>query len=128
MLKIRKSNPGLYHSMMVFGVMDITLGLNFFFSTPTFDPYGIPKIVPAMVFTILGVGQLLSLNAFHNLKMARIITAISLGFMFFWGLGNTQQFFDGKASLQLPILYVSLSILQVLSLIESPVNRMTERE
>lgn len=125
---IRKTHPGLYRSLMVLGATGIALGLNFLFSTPTFNPYGIPKGVVGAVFMLLGVGQVAALNVFHSLRMVRIVLAVSVGVMFFWGLSNAQQFFDGRASLQLPILYVALSLLQVPLLIESPVNPMTEKK
>lgn len=125
---IRKTHPGLYRSLMVFGATGVALGLNFLFSTPTFNPYGINKAVIGAVFMTLGVGQVAALNVFHNLRMVRIVLAVSLGVTFFWGLSNAQQFFAGRASLQLPILYVALALLQLPLLIESPVNPMTEKK
>lgn len=124
---LRTSNPGLYHSLLLFGAVNTALGANLFLTTPTFNPYGIPKDFIGAIFTILGAGQLIALG-YHDLRLVRKVSAVSVGFMFFWGLTNTQQVFAGKASLQLPILYIALALLQILRLTESPVNPMTERK
>ena len=113
---------------MTIGIMGIALALNFWFSTPTFNPYGISKNVIGVVFFILGITQIVFLNVLHDLRIVRITLATSVSWMFFWGVSNAQQFFAGNASLQLPILYVTLSIMQIPLLLESPVNPMTEKK
>lgn len=126
-VRIRLTHPGLFHSLMTLSVMHLGLAVNFWISNPTFNPYGISKNIIGVVFFLLGVSQQVFLNVFRNLRMVRIGLAASLTFMFFWGLSNTQQFFAGNASLQLPILYLALAVLQIPLLIESPVNPMTKR-
>lgn len=127
-VKIRNTHPALYRALMVLGFMGIALGFNFWFSSPTFNPYGIPKNIIGIIFFILGLSQIVFLNVLHDLRMVRLNLAFSVSWMFFWGVSNAQQFFAGNASLQLPILYVTLSILQIPLLMESPVNPMTEKK
>lgn len=124
---IRKSHPALYRSIMTVGCMGIALALNFWFSRPTFNPYGVPKEIIGCVFFVLGLSQVVFLNLFHKLKLVRITLAVSIVFMLFWGGSNTIQFFAGNASLQLPILYLALAVIQLPWLIESPINPMTEK-
>lgn len=123
---IRKTHPGLYHAIMTLGVMGVALGFNFWFSNPTFDPWPGKNIV-GVVFFLLGISKLVFLNLVRNLRMVRILMATAISFMFFWGLTNTQQFFAGNASLQLPILYMALSILQLPLLVEPPINPVTAK-
>lgn len=127
-VKIRDTHPGLYHSMMTLSVMHVALAVNFWGSNPTFNPYGIPKNLIGVVFFVLGVSQFVFLNLFRDLRKVRLGLAVSLTFMFFWGLSNAQQFFAGKASLQLPILYVALAVLHIPLLVESPVNPYSRRD
>lgn len=127
-VEIRKTHPALYRAIMVLGFMGVALALNFWFSNPTFNPYGISKDIIGVVFFTLGLSQIVFLNIFHDLRMVRLNLAVSISWMFFWGVSNAQQFFAGNASLQLPILYVTLSIMQIPLLMESPVNPMTEKK
>lgn len=125
---IRKSHPALYRAIMTFACMSFALAVNFWFSRPTFNPYGIPKEYIGVVFAMIGTSLIIFLNFFRDLRLVRITLAVSVSFMFFWGLSNAQQFFAGNASLQLPILYVAMSLLQIPLLIEPPVNPMTEKK
>lgn len=127
-VNIRKSHPALYRALMTLACMGMALAINFWFSKPTFNPYGVPKEYVGVIFFLLGFSQIVFLNLFHDLRMVRITLAISVSFMFFWGVSNSQQFFAGNASLQLPILYVTISIMQIPLLIESPINPMTEKK
>lgn len=124
---IRKTHPGLYRSLMSLSFMNMALAVNFWYSTPTFNPYDIPKNIIGWVFFLFGIVLIFFLNVWRDLRIIRIILAISISFMFFWGCSNAEQFFAGKASLQLPILYVTLAFLQIPLLTESPVNPMTEK-
>jgi len=126
-MQIRKSHPALYRTLMALGLMSIALAGNFWFSKPAFNPYGIPKELIGVVFFLIGLSLIVFLNLFHDLRWVRLTLAFSIGFMCFWGISNTQQFFAGNTSLQLPILYVALSIMQIPLLIESPINTMTEK-
>jgi hypothetical protein len=113
---------------MTLGVMSIALAINFWTSNPTFNPYGFDKNVIGGVFFTLGFSKLVFLNVLRDLRLVRIILAASISFHFFWGASNAQQFFAGKASLQLPILYIALAVLQMPLLVEAPVNPMTEKK
>lgn len=127
-LNLRKSHPGLYHSIFTVAAMGIALAVNFWFSKPTFNPYGIDRHVIALVFALIGASQFVFLVLVRDLRMVRLMLAVSLSWMMFWGLSNSQQFFAGRASLQLPILFITVSILQIPLLIESPVNPFTEKK
>lgn len=127
-VRIRATHPALWRSIMTLSLMSAGLAVNFWTSNPTFNPYNIPKDLIGVIFFVLGAGQFVVLNVLHDLRKVRRALAVSLGFILFWGLSNTQQFFAGKASLQLPILYVTLAALYFFLLIESPVNPMTRRE
>lgn len=127
-VRIRNTHPALYRSILILAIMSMALAVNFWFSNPTFSPLGIPKNAVGAIFILLGVSQFLFLNVFHNLRMVRLILAVSLGWFCFWGLINTIQFFAGNASLQLPILYVFLAVLHAPLLVEPPVNTTTQRD
>lgn len=124
---IHKRHPNLYYMITVFCFLNIALGFNFYFSQPTFDPLHIHKNVIGTIFMVLGVSKLLFLNVSRNLKVLRALMAFGVGLLFFWGLANTQQFFAGKSSLQLPLLYLALSFLQFPMLIEPAVNPVTQK-
>lgn len=127
-VNLRKSHPGLYHSILTVGCMGVALACNFWFTRPTFNPYGIDKNIIGTVFAVIGLSQIVFLVVARDLRMVRLTLAISVGWMLFWGLSNTQQFFAGKSSLQLPILFLVISALQFPLLVESPVNPFTEKQ
>lgn len=127
-VRIRSTHPGLYHSIMTLSIMSVALGINFWISNPTFNPYGIPKDLIGLIFFLLGASQLFFLNILRDLRKVRLGLAVSLGFILFWGVSNTQQSFAGNASWQLPILYITIAALHIPFLIESPVNPMTRRD
>lgn len=124
-VSIRESHPNMYKLLMIIAFMFIALAINLYFSKPTFRPYGLQKEVIATVYLFLGVGKIVFLNLYHNLKMVRLIMAIATAFMLFWGLSNTQQSLAGKASFQLPILFVTLALLNLALLLEPSSNPMT---
>lgn len=126
-VEIRTTHPALYRALMTLGCMGIALALNFWLSNPTFNPYGVSKNIIGVIFFTLGLTLIVFLNILHDLRMVRLNLATSISWMFFWGVTNAQQFLSGNASLQLPILYVTLSILQIPLLMESPVNPMTKK-
>lgn len=127
-LNLRKSHPGLYHSIFTVACMGIALAVNFWFSKPTFNPYGIDRHVISLIFALIGGFQMVFLVLVRDLRMVRFMLAVSLSWMFFWGLSNSQQFFNGRASLQLPILFITVAIMQIPLLVESPVNPFTEKK
>lgn len=123
---IFKTHPNLYISITIMAVMFIALAINFFSFKPTFSPYGLSNHLIGAVFLTLGIGKLVFLNLYRNLKLVRIIIAVGMAFLLFWGISNTQQAFAGKASFQLPILLVSLAALQFPLLVEPTVNPITK--
>lgn len=125
---IRKSHPNLYYTIMIIAFVCIAEGFNFLFSTPTFKPYDISNDLIGSVFLILGVSKIVFLNLYRNLLLARVVVALSSGFLLFWGITNTQQFFLGKASLQLPIFIVGLALVQLRTLSEPSVQPMTMKK
>lgn len=124
-ISLRKTHPNLFIALNILALTSVALALNFYFSKPTFNPYGIDKEIVAAVFFILGISQLIVLTVYHNLKLVRLAVATSVGILLFWGISNTQQGFQGKASFQLPILYIALALLQIPLLIEPRTNPMT---
>ncbi len=112
---------------MVLAVMSLALALNFWTSSPTFNPFDINKNLIGAVFLMLGVWHLVFLNLVHSLRLVRIGSALSIFFLSAWGLGNAQQSLAGKASFQLPILYLALAALHYFQLLEPPVNPMTKK-
>jgi hypothetical protein len=125
---VRKSHPSLYHLIMAVATGSIALGVNFWTSNPTFNPYGWSHHWIGVVFFIIGTAQALFLNIWRDLRLVRIALMLSSAFYVFWGGTNTQQFFNGNASLQLPIMFMIVAAVQALLLLEAPVNPMTEKD
>lgn len=121
-VSVRETHPTLYRVLMIIAIMFIALAVNLYFGKPTFNPYGLSKEVVGLVFLVLGVSKIVFLNLYHNLRLVRLIMAVSAAFMMFWGVSNSQQSFAGKASFQLPILYVTLAILNLFLLVEPASN------
>lgn len=126
-VSIRESHPNMYRVLMIIAVMSIALAINLYFTKPTFTPYSLSNVLIASIFLGLGVSQVILLNLYRNLRMVRLTTAFSVSFMMFWGVSNTQQSFAGKASFQLPILLISLAILQIPLLVEPVANPLTKK-
>lgn len=125
---IYRTHRNLYMVLMTLAVMNVALLLNFYRTNPTFNPYDIDRRIIGSVFGVLGVGQIVFLNFYRNLRLVRGTLALSMSFTLFWGVSNTEQSFAGRASFQLPILYVALAALQLWLLVEpatNPVSRKT---
>lgn len=123
-VNLRKTRRGLYRSITSVAVVEVLLAVNYWWYTPTFNPYGIDKSIVAIGFGVLGLGQLVFLNFWHNLPKLRFAQMLSTGFTFAWGIGNTQQVFDGRASWALPVLLGGFCVWQILNMIEPPANPM----
>lgn len=121
-IKLQDSHPNLYRGIMVFAFIGIALGFNFFFTNPTFQQYGIDKNIIGAIFMALGVGKIVFLNFFRSVKIVRGFMAASVGFKMFWAVGTSLTFFTGQTSLQLFILYIGLSILELFLLVEPFTN------
>lgn len=127
-VNLRKSHPTLYRGIMWFAIFALAMAWNYFFRKPTFTPYGIPKEVIGGTFLFLGMTLVILLNVFRNLRLVRIVMALSSGFVLFWGISNTQQAFANTASFALPITLIYVAGRLMTDLIESPVNPMTRRK
>lgn len=123
---IRLSHPNLYRSIMTFALMDIGLGMNFLLTNPTFNAYGLDKVVPGVIFFTLGFSKVVFLNFSRNLKIVRILMTAEIIFMIIWGVGTSITFFQGRTSLQLFVLYVGFAVLETFLLIEPIVNPLSE--
>lgn len=124
-VNVKFSHPNLYRSIMVFALMYVGLGLNFILTNPTFNPYHIPKQITGSIFLSLGLGKLIFLTLKHNLKAVRVLMALQIVFIIFWGIGTSITFFQGRTSLQLFVLYIGLAFLEYFVLIEPYWNPLT---
>jgi hypothetical protein len=97
-------------------------------TTPTFEPYGWSNKWVGGIFFVVGATQIVFLNWWRDLRIIRLASATSMAWYLIWAGANTQQFFNGKASLQLPICLVGLAVVRFPLVVESPVNPMTERK
>lgn len=125
-VSLRHTHPNMYRVLMVTAIACILLATNLYLTTPTFKPYGISKTIIASVFLFLGVSKIIFLNLYHNFRLVRLMAAASVAFLMFWGLANSQQSFAGKASFQLPTLYIALAVLEfIFGLLEPASNPLT---
>lgn len=125
---VRKSHPNLYYSLMLYAIASVALGINFLVFTPTFLVYHLPNVVWSIVFLTLGIGKIVLLNFYRNARLLRLFLAAAVAFFLFFSVGTAEPFFEGKGSLQLPILYVMFAFLQVPLLMEPFINPWTQRE
>lgn len=123
---IRYSHPNLYKGILTFAVINIALGFNFWFANPTFNPYNIDKTIIGTIFFVLGFGETVFLILPLRIKMIRLLMALNIGFILFWGIGTSITAFQGITSFQLFILYTGLAALQLWQLLEPVINPMTE--
>lgn len=126
-VNLRITHPNLYYLVMAFGFTYIALGLNFFFTMPTFNPYGIPYPIVGALFLTLGVAKLVFLNVVRRLTVVRLLMALEVALALWWGIGASITFFQGRTSLQLPILYAGLSFIEAFLLLEPFVNPLTKK-
>lgn len=126
-IDIRKTHPNLYWLVTILAVTDIALGLNFIFLNPTFPIYAGPNDLWGGIFLVVGFSKLVSLNLYRRLRLVRAIMAFEVTYMMFLALGTTQPFIEGVGSLQLPIVYVSLSAIQIPLLLEPFINPWTDK-
>lgn len=112
-VSIRKSHPASWFTIMVVGAGSVAWAFNFWTSNPTFNPYSVSKNVIGVVFFALGFGQLFFLNVYQSRRMTWILVLTSIIWMSFWGFANTEQFRAGNASLQLPIAFLIVALIQI---------------
>jgi len=123
---VRDTHPLLFRTYLTFGLVSVGLGLNFLFTTPTFNPYHLDKMLVGTTFLILGLAQIVFLTAFRRIALLRLALAANIAFEVFWGIGASFTYFQGLSSLQLTVLYLGLAFLEFWLLIESPVT-LTEK-
>lgn len=126
-VSIRKTNPNLYLSVMMFALTNVALGFNFLLTTPTFLQFDIPKNAIGWTFMILGISLIVFLNFWRNLKIVRALLIASVAFYLFWGIGTSQTFFQGKSSLQLLILYFGMAFRLIPLILEPFTNPVTDK-
>lgn len=124
---IRKTHPNLYRGITILAITFIALGINFILATPTFAPLNLPYTAVGTLFLALGVTKLIFLNFIRIVKLIRVVMAFEIGVMFVWAWFNTQQFWSGNASLQLPIAYMAISLFEICLLVEPAFNPVTEK-
>jgi len=125
-MNLRRSHPNLFKLYLVYALTCIALGVNFLFSTPAFDPIGISKQIPGVVFLALGLAQLVYLTVFRSAVGLRAVMALIIAAMFFWCGVLVADFFRlHQTSLQLPIVYLALGALGYPLMAEPPTNPTT---
>jgi hypothetical protein len=126
-IKISDTHPAMYRTIRSVSILNVCLAINFWVWTPAFKPFNIPNELVGVIFFVLGVSQLIFLIFVPNLLMTRRLLG---GFVFFnlvWGVLNAQQWYDGPASLQLPLYIVGLAVVIRPWITEPAVNPMTEK-
>lgn len=124
---LRMSNPEMYRDIMLWSIISVGFAINFWNSHPTFNPFGIPKTIVGIIFFMFGGLGLVFLNVFRDLKKIRLLIVFAFIWYFVWGIVNAQQWHEGRASLQLPIAFLGMSVAQFLILLKPPVNPMSEK-
>lgn len=124
-LIVRFTNPTLYRSVMAHAWICISLALNFWNYDPTFHPFGIKNGLIGWIFFVLGLLSFLFLNIIHSLRMVRILLVCLFVVYFLWGIANAEQWHKGDASLQLPIIYLGLSIWAFILVLAPPMLGMS---
>lgn len=112
---------------MIIAGLCLFQAFNFWTSNPTFNPWGVSRHLVGVVFFVIGMAHLLVVNLLRDMDRIRQTQIASLILMGVWGLSNCQQWLQGKASLQLPGLYVALAALHVAMRLESLVNLTTKK-
>lgn len=128
-MNLKRSHPNLYKAYLVYAFLCISLGLNFIFLNPTFDPLDISKQVPGYIFLLLGVATLFFLRVYRNATWLRVTMASIITVMFFWCGALVFDFFRlAQTSLQLPITFAALGALGIPLMIEPPINPTTSEK
>lgn len=126
-IRLRRTHPNLYSSLMVYGLLNIALALNFIFLTPAFDPLGINKYIFGVIFIVMGAVKILALNIAAPPRFLRFTVAANVSlFLFFGGILVAGFFSEGQTSLQLPLTYFGLAFIEYPLLKEPLVNPVTE--
>lgn len=127
-IDIRKTHPNFYWLVMTLATIAVLLGLNFIINQPTFLIHNAPNTLWGGIFLALGSGEIIFMNFYRRLRLVRACIAFGFTYTMVLAWGTTQPFFDGVGSLQLPILYAGLSVVQIPLMLEPVVNPLTRRE
>lgn len=126
-INVRKTHPNLYWLLMFLAATGIALGLNFIILSPTFPIFDTPNVIWGATFIVVSIARLIALNVYRRLRWVRATMAFSAAYMAFLAIGTGQPFVEGSGSLQLPIIYAGMALLQVPLLFEPFVNPVTAK-
>jgi hypothetical protein len=124
---IGRTHPNLYRTVMLFAVLSIALGLNFWILAPTFWIYDLPNALWGTIFLALGTAKIVFLNFYRRLRAVRATMAFAVAYFLFLSVGTGQPFVEGQGSLQLPFLYLFCAVIQIPLLLEPFINPWTAR-
>jgi hypothetical protein len=126
-IRLSRTHPTLYRTVMLFAVLSIALGLNFWILAPTFWIYDLPNALWGTIFLALGTAKIVFLNFWRRLRAVRAVMAFAVAYFLFLSVGTGQPFVEGQGSLQLPILYLFCAGFQIPLLLEPFINPWTAR-
>lgn len=126
-IDIRRTHPNLYLMVMTLALVDVLLAANFYVLKPTFEVYHTTNWIWGAAFLALGVSKLWFLNVYRSLRAVRMTMACAFSFVIFFAAGTCEPWLDGEGSLQLPIMYLGMALIQVPMLLEPFLNPFTAR-
>jgi hypothetical protein len=126
-IRLSRTHPTLYRTVMLFAVLSIALGLNFWILAPTFWIYDQPNALWGTIFLALGTAKIVFLNFYRRLRAVRATMAFAVAYFLFLSVGTGQPFVEGQGSLQLPFLYLFCAVIQIPLLLEPFINPWTAR-
>lgn len=108
-IKVRLTHPSLYRILMLYVVTFLALAANFTFIKTTFLVYGQSNRVWAACFLVLACSLFCSTNIIHSLRLMRFTMVMIAVYLMFFTIGASEPYLNGVGSLQLPILYLTVS-------------------
>lgn len=126
-IDIRKTHPNLYLMVMTLALTDVLLAANFYLLKPAFEVYHLSNWVWGAVFLALGISKFWFLNIHRSLRAVRMVMAFAFSFIIFFAVGTCEPWLDGAGSLQLPIMYLGMALIQVPMLLEPFIQPWTAR-
>lgn len=126
-INVRRTHPNLYWLLMVLAGTGIGLGLNFIFLQPTFLIWDAPNVLWGAIFLLSSANRIIALTS-RRLRWVRATMAFQCAYMAFLAIGTSQPYIEGQGSLQLPIIYAGMALLQVPLLMEPFVNPETAKQ
>lgn len=125
-INVRKTHPNLYWFLVLLAGGGVALGLNFILLQPTFLIFDAPNVLWGAIFMVISIARIIALRV-RRLRWVRATMAASAAYMGFLAIGTGQPFWEGTGSLQLPIIYALVAVIQVPLLFEPFVNPVTAR-